>query len=41
MTYIEGVERRSLVFFKFVNQVLDHLVASFFQGAAPYPEEAK
>jgi hypothetical protein len=39
LPYIRGVERRSPVFFKLVNKVLDALVAAFFEGAA-YPEEA-
>jgi hypothetical protein len=33
------VERRSPVFFKLVNKVLNWLAAAFFEGAA-YPEKA-
>jgi hypothetical protein len=39
LAYIRGVERRSPVFLKLVNKVLNWLVEAFFQGAA-YPEEA-
>lgn len=41
MTYINGEGKEEfVVFFKLVNKVLNWLVGSFFQGAAPYPEEA-